>query len=106
MMYKRLTNWLASLALPCAFGLQQAQASIHLNVYGLTTATLPIEETRCDACPFYGDILGKASADDIAWKQGVDHFSELDNPMLVGGEHHASNTIYVHAPTSYLRFSI
>ena len=62
---------------------------------GLTN-TLPIGvmgETGRDAGHGQGDLYGKAFVAEVAWKQGVDLFSESDNRLLAVGEYYARNTL-------------
>jgi hypothetical protein len=67
---------------------------------GLTN-TLPIGvmgETGRDAGHGQGDLYGKAFVAEVAWKQGIDLFSELDNRLLAVGEYYARNTLVFDNP--------
>jgi regulation of enolase protein 1 (concanavalin A-like superfamily) len=67
---------------------------------GLTN-TLPtgeMGETGRDAGHAYGDLLGKAFVCEVAWKQGIDLYSELDNRLLAVGEYYARNTFMADNP--------
>jgi len=67
---------------------------------GLTN-TLPtgeMGETGRDSGHAYGDLLGKAFLCEVAWKQGVDLYSELDNRLLAVGEYYARNTLALDNP--------
>ncbi|EDY20621.1 Ricin B lectin [Chthoniobacter flavus Ellin428] len=55
-------------------------------------------ETGRDAGHCQGDLLSKALLSEIAWKQGVDLFSELDNRLLACGEYYARNTLALDNP--------
>ncbi|TLD68629.1 ricin B lectin [Phragmitibacter flavus] len=57
--------------------------------------TLPIGvmgETGRDAGHLYGGIFSAAFFAEVAWKQGIDLYSELDNRLLACGEYYARNT--------------
>lgn len=67
---------------------------------GLTN-TLPtgeMGETGRDAGHGQGDLYGKAFVAEVAWKQGIDLFSELDNRLLAVGEYYARNTLTTDNP--------
>jgi hypothetical protein len=67
---------------------------------GLTN-TLPIGvmgETGRDAGHGQGDLYGKAFVAEVAWKQGIDLFSEMDNRLLAVGEYYARNTLVFDNP--------
>jgi hypothetical protein len=55
-------------------------------------------ETGRDAGHCYGDLLSKAVIAEVAWKQGIDLFSELDNRLLACGEYYARNTLALDNP--------
>jgi fibronectin type 3 domain-containing protein len=50
-------------------------------------------ETGRDEGHSYGTLLGMAVISEIAWKQGIDLYSDLDNRLLACGEYYARNTI-------------
>jgi hypothetical protein len=57
--------------------------------------TLPTGETGeagRDAGHLFDCILGMAFISEVAWKQGIDLYSELDNRLLAAGEYYARNT--------------
>jgi hypothetical protein len=57
--------------------------------------TLPIGvmgETGRDAGHLYGGLISASFFAEVAWKQGIDLFSELDNRLLACGEYYARNT--------------
>ena len=58
-----------------------------------TLATGEMGETGRDEGHGYGDLLGHAFLSEVAWKQGVDLYSELDNRLLACGEYYARNTL-------------
>jgi fibronectin type 3 domain-containing protein len=63
--------------------------------------TLPIGvmgETGRDAGHGQGDLYGKAFIAEVAWSQGIDLFSELDNRLLAVGEYYARNTLVFDNP--------
>jgi regulation of enolase protein 1 (concanavalin A-like superfamily) len=67
---------------------------------GLTN-TLPIGvmgETGRDAGHGQGDLYGKVFVAEVAWKQGIDLYSELDNRLLAVGEYYARNTLLFDNP--------
>jgi fibronectin type 3 domain-containing protein len=67
---------------------------------GLTN-TLPtgeMGETGRDAGHLYGGLLGMAFISEVAWNQGVDLYSELDNRLLACAEYYARNTLALDNP--------
>jgi hypothetical protein len=67
---------------------------------GLTN-TLPtgeMGETGRDAGHLYGGLLGMAFISEVAWKQGIDLYSEGDNRLLACGEYYARNTLALDNP--------
>ena len=63
--------------------------------------TLPIGEvgeTGRDAGHAFGMLNGLAFVAEVAWKQGVDLYSELDNRLLACGEYFARNTFTTDNP--------
>jgi len=58
-----------------------------------TLATGQMGETGRDAGHAQGTLLGLAFTAEVAWKQGVDLYSELDNRLLACGEYYARNTL-------------
>jgi regulation of enolase protein 1 (concanavalin A-like superfamily) len=58
-----------------------------------TLATGEMGETGRDEGHSYGDLLGYAVLCQVAWNQGIDLFSELDNRLLACGEYYARNTL-------------
>ena len=57
-----------------------------------TLATGQMGETGRDAGHGYGDLKSKVFIAEVAWKQGIDLYSELDNRLLACGEYYARNT--------------
>ncbi len=57
-----------------------------------TFATGQLGETGRDAGHAFGMLNGLTFVAEVAWKQGVDLFSELDNRLLACGEYYARNT--------------
>lgn len=55
-------------------------------------------ETGRDAGHAYGALWGSALFAEIAWKQGIDLYSELDNRLLACGEYYARNTLALDNP--------
>ena len=55
-------------------------------------------ETGRDAGHAFGQLNGMAFVAELAWKQGVDLFSELDNRLLACGEYYARNTLVTDSP--------
>ncbi|HZI31681.1 MAG TPA: alginate lyase family protein, partial [Candidatus Binatia bacterium] len=63
--------------------------------------TLPIGEmgeTGRDEGHSYGTLLGMAVISEIAWKQGIDLYSDLDNRLLACGEYYARNSLVLDNP--------
>jgi len=63
--------------------------------------TLPIGEmgeTGRDAGHSQGDLHGKVFLAEVAWKQGIDLYSELDNRLLACGEYYCRNTLLLDNP--------
>jgi regulation of enolase protein 1 (concanavalin A-like superfamily) len=63
--------------------------------------SLPIGEmgeTGRDAGHLYGGLLGMAFISEVAWKQGIDLYSESDNRLLACGEYYARNTLALDNP--------
>jgi hypothetical protein len=58
-----------------------------------TLATGEMGETGRDEGHSYGDLNGYAVLCGVAWNQGIDLFSELDNRLLACGEYYARNTL-------------
>jgi len=50
-------------------------------------------ETGRDAGHVYGGMLGGAFISEVAWKQGIDVYGDLDNRLLAVGEYYARNTL-------------
>lgn len=63
-----------------------------------TLATGQLGETGRDAGHSYGTLNALAFVADVAWKQGVDLYSELDNRLLACGEYYARNTFATDNP--------
>ncbi len=63
-----------------------------------TLATGEMGETGRDAGHAYGDLFGKVFVAEVAWKQGIDLYSELDNRLLAVGEYYARNTLALDNP--------
>lgn len=63
-----------------------------------TLPTGQMGETGRDAGHSYGDLLSKAFLSEVAWKQGVDLYSELDNRLHACGEYYARNTFVLDNP--------
>jgi len=55
-------------------------------------------ETGRDEGHVQAGLLGAAFISEVAWKQGVDLFSELDNRLLAAGEYYARNTLLLDNP--------
>ena len=63
--------------------------------------TLPIGEmgeTGRDLGHSYGTLMGMAVISEIAWKQGIDLYSDLDNRLLAVGEYYARNSFGLDNP--------
>lgn len=50
-------------------------------------------ETGRDTGHSYGDLVSLALVAEVAWKQGIDIYSEMDNRLLACGEYYARNTM-------------
>jgi len=59
---------------------------------GNTLPTGQLSETGRDAGHAFGALNGLAFVAEVAYKQGVDLFSELDNRLLACGEYYSRNT--------------
>lgn len=63
-----------------------------------TLATGEMGETGRDAGHLYGGLFSAAFLSEVAWKQGIDLYSELDNRLLACGEYYARNTFLLDNP--------
>jgi len=63
-----------------------------------TLATGEMGETGRDMGHAYGDLLGHTFVAEVAWKQGVDLYSEWDNRLLACGEYYARNALVTDTP--------
>lgn len=63
-----------------------------------TLATGEMGETGRDQGHAYGDLLARAFVAEVAWKQGVDLFSERNNRLLACGEYYAANNLVSGVP--------
>jgi len=63
-----------------------------------TLPTGQIGETGRDGGHAFGMLNGLAFVAEVAWKQGVDLYSELDNRLLACGEYYARNTFALDNP--------
>jgi hypothetical protein len=63
-----------------------------------TLATGQMGETGRDAGHAFGSLNALAFTAEVAWKQGVDLYSELDNRLLACGEYYARNTFTTDNP--------
>jgi len=63
-----------------------------------TLPTGEMGETGRDAGHSQGDLLGYAFISEVAWKQGIDLYSEQDNRLLACGEYYARNTLALDNP--------
>jgi len=61
-------------------------------------ATGQVGESGRDAGHAYGTLNALAFVAEVAWKQGVDLYSELDNRLLACGEYYARNTFTTDNP--------
>jgi fibronectin type 3 domain-containing protein len=55
-------------------------------------------ETGRDEGHVQGGLLGSAFISEVAWKQGIDVYSDLDNRLLAAGEYYARNTLLLDNP--------
>ena len=58
-----------------------------------TLATGEMGETGRDAGHLYGGLISAAFLSEVAWKQGIDLYSESDNRLLACAEYYARNTL-------------
>jgi hypothetical protein len=63
-----------------------------------TLPTGQMGETGRDAGHAFGTLNGLTFVAEVAWKQGVDLYSELDNRLLAVGEYYARNTFTTDNP--------
>jgi len=63
-----------------------------------TLPTGQMAETGRDAGHAFGALNGLVFVAEVAWKQGVDLYSELDNRLLAVGEYYARNTFTTDNP--------
>jgi hypothetical protein len=63
-----------------------------------TLPTGEMGETGRDAGHLYGGLISAAFLSEVAWKQGIDLYSELDNRLLACGEYYARNTYLLDNP--------
>ena len=63
-----------------------------------TLPTGELGETGRDEGHSYGGLLAMAFISEVAWKQGVDLYSALDNRLLACGEYYARNTLTTDNP--------
>ncbi|MBN1855064.1 MAG: RICIN domain-containing protein [Pirellulales bacterium] len=63
-----------------------------------TLPTGEMGETGRDQGHAYVTMLGMAVVSEIAWKQGIDLYSELDNRLLAVGEYYARNSLALDNP--------
>jgi hypothetical protein len=63
-----------------------------------TLATGQMGETGRDLGHGYVDLLSLAFTAEVAWKQGIDLYSELDNRLLACGEYYARNNLMTGTP--------
>jgi hypothetical protein len=63
-----------------------------------TLPTGEMGETGRDEGHAYGTLLGLTYVAEIAWKQGIDLYSELNNRLLACGEYYARNTLFFDNP--------
>jgi len=61
-------------------------------------ATGQMGETGRDMGHAFNDLYARTLTAEIAWKQGIDLYSELDNRLLAAGEYHARNTSTADTP--------
>jgi len=55
-------------------------------------------ETGRDEGHTQAGLLGAAFISEVAWKQGIDVYSDLDNRLLAAGEYYARNTLLLDNP--------
>ncbi len=55
-------------------------------------------ETGRDTGHSYGNLVSLALVAEVAWKQGIDLYSEMDNRLLACGEYYARNTMTTDNP--------
>jgi hypothetical protein len=58
-----------------------------------TLPTGEMGETGRDAGHLYGGLISAAFLSEVAWKQGIDLYSESDNRLLACAEYYARNTL-------------
>jgi hypothetical protein len=63
-----------------------------------TLPTGEMGETGRDEGHAYGTLSGMAVISEIAWKQGIDLYSEQDNRLLACGEYYARNSLVLDSP--------
>ena len=63
-----------------------------------TLATGDMGETGRDAGHLYGGLISAAFLSEVAWKQGIDLYSEEDNRLLACAEYYARNTLELDNP--------
>ncbi len=63
-----------------------------------TLAIGEMGETGRDQGHAYGTLLGMTMISEIAWKQGIDLYSEMDNRLLAVGEYYARNSLGLNNP--------
>ena len=63
-----------------------------------TLPTGQMGETGRDLGHGYVDLLSRVFFAEVAWKQGIDLFSELDNRLLACGEYYARNNLMTGTP--------
>lgn len=63
-----------------------------------TLPTGEMGETGRDQGHLYGGLVSMALISEVAWKQGIDLYSELDNRLLACGEYYARNTLATDNP--------
>ncbi len=63
-----------------------------------TLAIGEMGETGRDQGHAYGTLLGMTLISEIAWKQGIDLYSEMDNRLLAVGEYYARNSLGLNNP--------
>jgi len=63
-----------------------------------TLPTGEMGETGRDAGHLYGGLISAAFLSEVAWKQGIDLYSEADNRLLACAEYYARNTLALDNP--------